>query len=133
MVFSYIINCFIKLRSSVSAARSLLPPERERGRRGREWEKERAPETVRKIWVWGEKMLPFFFNDGERVLIGCFPSHLSWCNNHSCSFLSGGYKGAGLHQLLIQVILITNLIDKSVFFLIIPYLSIIDQLIECWK
>jgi hypothetical protein len=47
--FSYIINSFIKLRSLVLAARSLLPPERER--EGGEGEKERAPEKVRKIWI----------------------------------------------------------------------------------
>jgi hypothetical protein len=33
MVFSYIINCFIELRSLVSVARSLLPPKREREER----------------------------------------------------------------------------------------------------
>jgi hypothetical protein len=42
---------------------------------------------------------------GERVLIGRFSSHLRWCNNFSCPFLSGGHKGASLHQLLIEVIL----------------------------
>jgi hypothetical protein len=47
----------------------------------------------------------FFFLMGERVLIGCFSSHLRWCNHLRCPFLSGGHKGIGLHQLLIEVIL----------------------------
>jgi hypothetical protein len=47
----------------------------------------------------------------ERVLIGCFPSHLSWCNNPSCPFLSGGHKGADLHQLLIQFIIVEVIVE----------------------
>jgi hypothetical protein len=39
----------------------------------------------------------FFFME-ERVLIGCFLSHLSWFNNSSCPFLSRGHKGKLLYR-----------------------------------
>jgi hypothetical protein len=42
---------------------------------------------------------------GERVLIGCFSSHLRWYNNLSYLFLSGKYKRTYLHQILIEVII----------------------------
>jgi hypothetical protein len=60
-----------------------------------------------------------FLMMGERVLIGCFPSHLSWCNNPNYQFLSGGHKGAGLHLLLIQVIIVEVIVEESVLHTVI--------------
>jgi hypothetical protein len=94
-------------------ARSLLPLKREREEREREKESTRESEKNMGLRRKMKFFLNFFFKFlnfflsrmGERVLIGCFPSHLSWSNNPSCPFLSGGHKGASLHQHLIQVIL----------------------------
>jgi hypothetical protein len=47
-----------------------------------------------------------FFYDGRKSFNWVFSSHLSWCNNPSCLFLSGWHKGTNLHQLLIEVILV---------------------------
>jgi hypothetical protein len=43
---------------------------------------------------------------GSGCLIRCFSLYFFWCNNLKCLILIGGHKGAGLHQLLIEVILI---------------------------
>jgi hypothetical protein len=67
MVFSYYINCFIKLRSLVSAARSLLPLERERGRRG--GERESTGESEKNMGL-RRKMIFFFLNDGRKSING---------------------------------------------------------------
>jgi hypothetical protein len=52
---------------------------------------------------------------GEKVgcgcLIRCFSLYVNWCDNPSCLILIGGYKGAGLHQLLIEVILFLNYLE----------------------
>jgi hypothetical protein len=39
-------------------------------------------------------------------LIRCFSLYLIWCDNPSYLILIGGHKGAGLHKLLIEVILV---------------------------
>jgi hypothetical protein len=71
MVFSYFINCFIKLRSLVSAARSLLPLERERGRRG--GERESTGESEKNMGLRRKMILFFFFlNDGRKSINGVF-------------------------------------------------------------
>jgi hypothetical protein len=48
---------------------------------------------------------------GEKVgcgcIIRCFSLYVNWCDNSSCLILIGGHKRAGLHHLLIEVILKT--------------------------
>jgi hypothetical protein len=44
-------------------------------------------------------------DDGSGCIIRCFSLYVNWCDNSSCLILIGGHKEAGLHQLLIEVIL----------------------------
>jgi hypothetical protein len=69
-------------------------------RRERERERERGGGERRKSRVL------FLVDDGSMWLIRCFSLYLIWCDNPSYLILIGGHKGAGLHKLLIEVILV---------------------------
>jgi hypothetical protein len=49
---------------------------------------------------------------GEKVgcgcLIRCFSLYVIWCDNPRCLILIDRHKGTGLHQLLIEVILLSK-------------------------
>jgi hypothetical protein len=40
-------------------------------------------------------------DDGSGCIIRCFSLYMNWCDNPSCLILIGGYKGAGVIEVIL--------------------------------